>query len=315
MSTPKKFVIRFGEVQTSLVGLEFEVTEGFMDKLRSKPTTYEEDKNVAYVFGPEYYFKSYVYLGTHDNDVSSTSLIDVTDMTGKDEKRLGEALEDMEGSQSHEEIREVRKISNRILFIGDTPQGDVGADLFAHYDSDNNIDGLIINSYYFQRSHTAMCPKRSMHRELGIVMTRNRGDDEVHDALTISLHFVMTSDKRYLIVDRTKNLTLVIYPEIGFYDSTVIKNVDERIEWCELQYKDCLPATHTLQPFPASYQQRTVKVIGEDDKEIKEFEIYSVFKKDACWYRFTDESLLDFFSDANDIFPPSHKCTTFMGII
>jgi hypothetical protein len=134
---------------------DFEVTEAFYDILCTKPKYIKRDNGNAYIFGKIYDGTEYIYIGRHKNDVAQTGLIDITNMAKQDLEKIQCCYNiwlqiykkyklDWNEYQALEEVK--MKISDKILFIGITLGGDVGANIFAHYNSNNEIDGLIIDN-------------------------------------------------------------------------------------------------------------------------------------------------------------------------
>lgn len=140
-------------------GGEFTVNGDFYKKLQNKPILCEDTKGFrnAYIFGKQRPLSSYKSIGGHGNDAASTSLIDVTGLTFQEIKMLSDynkilkcymknkKLLSLDNRDSLEKLR--KTISNRILFMGSTYGGDIGADYFAHFDSDHQMDGLIIDVF------------------------------------------------------------------------------------------------------------------------------------------------------------------------
>jgi hypothetical protein len=167
----ERFKIAWGEIfyinmrtegkGTGLVGGgEFIVNENFYKQLQSKPILCENTKGSrnAYIFGKLYPLSTYKRIGGHGNDGASTSLIDVTKLTFQEKKMLSDykkilkcyshnnkIVNNLDNRESLEKLQ--KTVSNRILFMGSTYGGDVGADYFAHFDISRQMDSLIIDTY------------------------------------------------------------------------------------------------------------------------------------------------------------------------
>jgi hypothetical protein len=107
----------------------------------------------AYCFGELYPLNEYNFYGYHDNDGGQTGFVNYhlyeagkfidysTDIP--DEPQI------FYSSYDYKLVEEAREKYPSILFCGDTIGGDVGANLYVHYDKYNKIDSLIIDNEYF----------------------------------------------------------------------------------------------------------------------------------------------------------------------
>ena len=167
--TNTNYTIRFCE-PTVYVGTkrrrqdqDFVVTPQFYKILNTKPVSIDErTPNIVcegngYIFGKLYPQNQYVKIGSMANDAGQVGLIDITNVKQKeldDMKTIHDKL--FSGSPSifdrygpnwfnSEILAFAKSISPRILFIGDTVGGDVGANLWAHF-SNKEIDSLIVDN-------------------------------------------------------------------------------------------------------------------------------------------------------------------------
>lgn len=167
-------IISVCEPYTNLMGGpfsgEYKITEEFYKVLLEKPK-YVRKKELGghngYVFGPMYNKHTYTRIGSHGNDGAQTGIVEITNLTEDDHKNIlargtteqGKKTSkwaniyfpERGGSYSWDErklLTRVRKeISERILFVGSTDAGDVGADVYAHFNKKGEIDSLIIDNY------------------------------------------------------------------------------------------------------------------------------------------------------------------------
>ena len=161
----KKRKIYFGEItahrsmeKSTFEGSNFINVSNKMLKLLSKKPKYINcDYGNSYIFGTRYPLKSYKKILSHYNDVAQTGLIDVTDITEDEKNTIRDSkLWNKVYCPSRQKCKPwdyrpylitIRKeISPRILFVGETYGGDVGADLYIHFNSKKEIDSLIIEN-------------------------------------------------------------------------------------------------------------------------------------------------------------------------
>ncbi len=138
---------------------DFEVDDELFELLKKKPeyifTKDESEKyNVgnAYIFGPKYSLDEYELIGEHSNDAAQTGLVDITNA-----KELSEiCLSDDVWEKCYNNFKinwddrtaltlVQQNISDKILFVGETVGGDVGASLYGHFNEDK-LDAIIIDN-------------------------------------------------------------------------------------------------------------------------------------------------------------------------
>lgn len=136
----------------------FSVTNNFYNVLLRPPVSKKWEISNAYIFGNKFPTNEYVKIASHDNDVAQTGIIDIELWKNGDYERNSDKIDKVNEKyrfsySSPKNVEIVRKISGgSVLFQGETVGGDVGADLYAHYDKNGNIDSLIINNdYYFKQ--------------------------------------------------------------------------------------------------------------------------------------------------------------------
>ncbi len=141
---------------------KIKVTKDFYEVLKKPPHKYESDDGNAYIFGKIYTSDKYELIGGFNNDAASCSLFDITNISKKEitkiekykyeeDEYLDQYYDDLNNPKFLEILQ--NEISPRILFIGETIGGDVGADVYVHYNAKRQIDSLMIdNSYFFDDS-------------------------------------------------------------------------------------------------------------------------------------------------------------------
>lgn len=181
-ATKGKHVIAVGEVSSPIIlgglgGIQLKVTNKFLEVLKKKPKYVLKAGGNAYVFGSTPTAESkYYYMGYHGNDVAQTGVLNLSGLTRKDmtqkPKQYGTYYSDeltsifdydkwlkiyMPGKKIFHDWEDrkllpkvQREISNRVLFVGTTHGGDVGANVYVHLNNKKEIDSLIIdNGIYF----------------------------------------------------------------------------------------------------------------------------------------------------------------------
>jgi len=172
-SSRKTYRIGFCEPYTTeeiskngFFSMMFTVDKNMYNTLLKTPRMYygkrNEDKGNAYIFGRVYKPHEYVKIGTMGNDGAQVGFVDVDLMKRADPQMMKEiselVLEEYFGKNGQMKMKHwsdrkafarVHKKFPHILFLGDTVGGDVGADLYAHYDKHKRIDSLLIENDYF----------------------------------------------------------------------------------------------------------------------------------------------------------------------
>lgn len=145
------------------------VTPKFIKILRRPPRIATCDPGIdagwhnAYVFG-KLFSSNYYYIGGHGNDLAQTGIVQLTGLTEDDIDKFSRN-QHIDGRKRRYDpwdvvykdinydwdnvnaLKQIRKsVSDNILFVGTTAGGDVGADIFAHFDKSGNIDSIIINN-------------------------------------------------------------------------------------------------------------------------------------------------------------------------
>lgn len=128
-------------------GIGLAVTTQFCEThLKSRPICVkaENTDGNAYIFGKTFDYKEYVYAGSHYNDFANTSVVDYTDL--QEPVKTGWILDIDNFDYDTPEYNKLAKSKDsRILFMGETVGGDVGASVYVHLDANNDIDSIIID--------------------------------------------------------------------------------------------------------------------------------------------------------------------------
>ena len=124
------------------------ITEQFLERLRTQRPVYLSG---AYVFGSMYPLKQYQCVGSHGNDGAQTGILLLLPKKTVDprlnnpklwKKILGRYEYDYNRPTLLDDLQ--RQMSDKILFIGETRGGDVGASIFIHRDQNRSIDSIRI---------------------------------------------------------------------------------------------------------------------------------------------------------------------------
>ena len=150
----KNYRISFCEPGMGIDPSGFRVNKEFYKELQKYPITRECSAGNAFIFGHSFPLKEYKKEKEMVNDGAMTGLIDITNITQEEENRIDnnsrlwlKIMEDHDYKEDKNFLQDVQnKISKRILFAGRTKGGDVGAYLYVHRDSRDEIDGLIIEN-------------------------------------------------------------------------------------------------------------------------------------------------------------------------
>lgn len=130
------------------------VTPGFLEKLKQKPATFEDDRSNAFVFGRPRRLRSYEHAGEIFNDVASVGIIIIDNETPTEEAIMAEWRALLKSNRTEPDfVRSlydgIRAKFPHIVFLDQTNGGDVGASVYTHLDADGDIDGLLIDNNYF----------------------------------------------------------------------------------------------------------------------------------------------------------------------
>lgn len=129
------------------------VSVEFAKKILSSVKRINTKHGCKYIFGPSFPRIEYLFVESPGNDVAQMGLISVgnlfEDISRKDFKERCDKLEKLGKAFNYEWFNrkfllEVRKLFPCVLFIGDTPGGDVGADFYVHVDSHGVVNGLLL---------------------------------------------------------------------------------------------------------------------------------------------------------------------------
>lgn len=122
------------------------VTPGFYSILQKNPKRKTCKDGNSYIFGNTYNLSDYKYIDSHDNDIAQTGFIDVDIWNKKDENNIHKALKGRYDWDNKKTIREVKKAVPSVIWFGTTDGGNMGANLYAHYNKKKEIDGFIIDN-------------------------------------------------------------------------------------------------------------------------------------------------------------------------
>lgn len=175
-SPSRYYTIRYGEASTNLWGGTFEVNNRMFRKLFETPQILKnsEGYDAGYLFGKRYAKHKYEEIGSHGNDVAQTSMIlEVCDESALQKLKLKKKAFSLKNglpdvavgvtidriSKKHkyrwnwnhpEFIQELRSAEPRLVWIGETFGGDVGASYWVHRKTDGDIDSVIVSVSYFE---------------------------------------------------------------------------------------------------------------------------------------------------------------------
>ena len=152
-----------GKVFSDFFGGDIPKINATMYKKMTKPPKSFRDNisSNAYTFGKIYGKKSYKKVSGFMNDIAQVGIVDVTGITEQEYADITKRLEKYGPSLEKKSdynwddpklLDDYRKfVTPRILFIGSTDGGDVGADIYAHFDKADNIDSIVIDNDYLFR--------------------------------------------------------------------------------------------------------------------------------------------------------------------
>ncbi|MCS5711997.1 hypothetical protein [Candidatus Berkiella aquae] len=140
---------------------DFKVDDSFYKVLTKNPSSFriegDDLEGNGYIFGSLFPLSEYKLLAQHSNDVAATGLVDVSNITKQELELIPENKEyyrivDLIHKKKQYDRFDDRnllkviqeKISDKIIFVGETFAGDIGANLYVHYKEKKQIDGLII---------------------------------------------------------------------------------------------------------------------------------------------------------------------------
>jgi hypothetical protein len=128
----------------------FTVTEKMYQCIKRAPKAYRSSNTNAYIFGRKYKLETYKFFGDHGNDSAQTGFIDI-DLERKIPKEIwnNPIWEKTSLSWNRNDLKIVQKVNPAILWIGETVGGDIGASLYIHKNENNEIDGMIVDNFYF----------------------------------------------------------------------------------------------------------------------------------------------------------------------
>lgn len=150
--------ILIGELTTDNPCVMLKVTDGFLRTLKRSPKTIIKQLNNAYIFGKKYKLTDYVKAGSHTNDAAATGILlyDGLNKYKLDEIKSSPLWDDAyhlskkyKKALSWADKKALKKVqtalSDKILFVGETLSGDVGANVYIHK-TRGNVDSLIIDA-------------------------------------------------------------------------------------------------------------------------------------------------------------------------
>lgn len=138
----------------------FVVNDKMYNIILNGPKSHSNNSNNGYLFGDLYPLNEYKKLLWHQNVHAATGFLDLDlDLfifrnNDCDDDEITEITSEFNcnDEEDHKLIVELRERFPEILWIGMTEGGDVGARLYVHYDSHNEINSIIVdtgNGYFF----------------------------------------------------------------------------------------------------------------------------------------------------------------------
>jgi len=149
--TKKYYNIIFCEPSTYsgpglFVSDKIKVSSDFYKVLKKKPRRKTCQWGNAYIFGKTFKKDDYKRIGSHGNDVAQTGFVDMDLWSDEDSEKMNKALKDRYDWDDRKTVTDVQKAVPAVLWFGTTDGGDVGADLYAHYNNKKQIDGFIVEN-------------------------------------------------------------------------------------------------------------------------------------------------------------------------
>lgn len=141
---------------TYRMGKVFHVTSSLLKVLRKSPKRGKcppGEYGNSYIFGKKYPIDSYKFIGSHENDVAQTGFIEVDKWESYNgEKNINYPYTYWEKAypnynwDDRKGLAKIQQIYPGVLFVGKTVGGDVGANLWGHYNSKGELDSIIIDN-------------------------------------------------------------------------------------------------------------------------------------------------------------------------
>jgi hypothetical protein len=104
-----------------------------------------------YVFGKKYPLSEYYFFEYVGNDIAQIGFINIDDVpndlvnrTSDEINDFTDKLYDKHGGYTRAYIKDFKLAFPSTLFIGDTPGGDIGANVFVHTTKDGDVDSIIL---------------------------------------------------------------------------------------------------------------------------------------------------------------------------
>ena len=134
------------------VSNKIKVTADFYKVLKKKPKRRTCKYGNAYIFGKNFKTNDYKLIGSHGNDVAQTGFVDMDLWSNNNSDKMDKTIGDRYDWDNRKLVKDVQKAVPAILWFGTTDGGDVGADLYAHYNKKKQIDGFIVeNNCMYQK--------------------------------------------------------------------------------------------------------------------------------------------------------------------
>lgn len=161
MSESKNYhTILIGELMTDNDYVTLKVSDKFLKTIKKAPKKIIKRPDNAYIFGKKYKLSDYKKIGDHSNDMASTGILlyDINQQKMNEIKNsdlwneIYHIDKKYKKSLNWDDRKALKKIqaqlSDKILFVGETIGGDVGADVYVHR-TNKCIDSIIIDTGCF----------------------------------------------------------------------------------------------------------------------------------------------------------------------